>query len=106
MANESANHNKEAMETVFYMRFVPRAYKGTLEQSVSLVSFVSEWATAGRELTTKLEAGSWRPVRENGKPEDEGHPPMEAITKQRDWEQWSVCRSDSWGVVTSCISIQ
>jgi hypothetical protein len=46
----------------------------------------------------------WPPACEDVRPEAEERPPLEAATKQRDWGHYSVCDSDLWSVVTSCVS--
>jgi hypothetical protein len=49
----------------------------------------------------------WPPDCEDVSPEAEERPLLEAVTKQRsedrDWEYWSLCDSELWSVVTSCV---
>jgi hypothetical protein len=80
---------EEMLEVVFPVRSVPRLYR-------KAVCSESEYEVGMR----------WSPACEDVSPEAEERPPLEAYTKQLDWEHWSVCNSDLWGVVTGCISAQ
>jgi hypothetical protein len=59
---------------------------------------------------SRIDSRRWKLAVESqwqfGKAEAEERPQLEAVTEQRNWEHWSECNSDLWGVVTSCTSVQ
>jgi hypothetical protein len=87
----------ELLEAMFSTRSMPRLYKG--------VSF-SVCRVRSRRLGCSEVGVRWPPACTDVSSEAEERPPLEALTEQRDWKHWSVCNSDLWGVVTSCISVQ
>jgi hypothetical protein len=48
----------------------------------------------------------WSPDCKDVSPEAEERPTLKAVTKQRDWEHWSECNSNLWGVDLRHMSVQ